>query len=256
MSTARFLLVASDVSPIQRAAAPILALRQPDIDGLVDELRRLYRGAGIQLAVNIGGLIVERLFGGDVERWKSRGRKDVSFRKLEKHPDLPFHASTLSRAVAIYMLSRRRGDLCMFERVSPSHLREIAPLPETEQDRFLERIESEGWSMRRLREEIAATLGRPNRFRRTPSARSQQLRRLLGSLRAEHLATNPRAIEHLGLEQSRELLELTRSALQQMEMLAKRLGARIQEFDRKTRVSDVAPRSDAAPQHSKRAAKK
>jgi hypothetical protein len=78
----------------------------------------------------------------------------------------------------------------------------------------------------------------------------------LGGLSAEHSATHPRAIEHLGSEQSRELLELTRSALQQMELLAKRVGARIQELDRKTRVSGVAPCSDAAPQHSRRAAKK
>jgi hypothetical protein len=69
-----FCCVAPAVGPIQRSTVTILALRQPDIDGLVGE-----------------------------------------------HPDLPFHASTPSRAVAIYMLSRRRGDLCARRRSTRNH---------------------------------------------------------------------------------------------------------------------------------------
>src|SRR5215471_7499916 len=101
---------------------------QPDIGALVRELRALYYGSGIELMLRVGELILERLYGGDVALWQSRSRKDVSFRKLEKHPDLPFKAAMLSRAVSMYVLSRRRTDLSQLENVSPSHLQEILNL--------------------------------------------------------------------------------------------------------------------------------
>src|SRR6187549_3171734 len=59
-----------------------------DVNSLVRSLRDLYYGSGIGLMLRVGELILERLYGGDTTRWQSRGRKDVSFRKLEKHPDL------------------------------------------------------------------------------------------------------------------------------------------------------------------------
>jgi hypothetical protein len=102
---------APDMISSSSALPVVVTLRQPDVDSLVLDLRRLYVGTGVQLTVDMGRVIIERLFGGDLQRWKSRSRKDVSFRKLETHPDLPFRASVLSRAVAMYMLSRRRGDL-------------------------------------------------------------------------------------------------------------------------------------------------
>ena len=38
-----------------------LSLHQPNLDSIVWELRRLYVGAGIGLAVDMGRLIIERL---------------------------------------------------------------------------------------------------------------------------------------------------------------------------------------------------
>jgi hypothetical protein len=49
-------------------------------------------------------------------------------------------------------VSRRRDNL------SFSHHREIVSLPREEQDEFLERAERAGWSVRRLRAEVAARL--------------------------------------------------------------------------------------------------
>src|SRR5262249_24428641 len=85
-----------------------------NVDTLVAELRQLYVDAGLKLSVKMGRLIIDRLYGGDMTKWQSRGRKDASFRKLERHPDLPFRASTLSRAVSIYALAQRRTDLLEF----------------------------------------------------------------------------------------------------------------------------------------------
>src|SRR4051812_38492829 len=69
-----------------------------DVAQLVSELRDLYHASGTELMIRVGELILERLYGGDVTLWQSRRRKDVSFRKLQDHPDLPFRASMLSRS--------------------------------------------------------------------------------------------------------------------------------------------------------------
>src|SRR6188474_3005935 len=114
------------------ACGTVLRSERHDLDSLVHDLRQLYGGAGVRLAVEMGRLIIERLFRGDLTLWRARGRKDVSFRKLEAHPGLPFRASTLSRAVAIYMLSQRRADLLALQHVGPSHHHEIACLGEKE----------------------------------------------------------------------------------------------------------------------------
>src|SRR5262249_53925328 len=110
------------------ALSPISVGAEPDVGALVRELRELYYSSGVGLMLRIGELILERLYGGDVANWRSQRRKDVSFRRLAKHPDLPFKASMLSRAVATYVLSRRRTDLLQLKHVSQAHLQEVLNL--------------------------------------------------------------------------------------------------------------------------------
>ncbi len=195
----------------------VLTLQQRDFDDLVCELRQIYVGAGVQLSVDIGRLIIERLFDGDLERWKYRGRKDVSFRKLEKHPGLPFHKSTLSRAVGIYMMSKRRGDLTAFQHVGSSHLHEIASLSEGEQDRLLESAEEEKWSTRRLRQEVAGivkTMHSASPKVREP-AFAKWLRCTQADLALRRTSADRETIESLEIEKCRELLEATRDILRE-----------------------------------------
>src|SRR3954447_7074553 len=108
----------------------------PDVEALVRDLRQLYQATGIGLMVQIGGTIVDRLYDGDVSRWRLHHRKDTSFRKLAAHPELPFQASTLYRAVEIYLLVQRRPAIARLERVGPSHLQEILGLEGEAQDRL------------------------------------------------------------------------------------------------------------------------
>src|SRR4051812_34493476 len=106
---------------------------QHDIDGLVEELRHICCATGLSVAVQVGHLVLERLYGGDSKLWSARGAKDVSLRKLQEHPDLPFRASALSKAVAVYLLSTRRADLLEGRYLGPSHLHEVLPLPAEQQ---------------------------------------------------------------------------------------------------------------------------
>src|SRR3954468_6560428 len=157
-------------SMLRRVMKPaVLASGESDLDSLVHDLRRLYGGAGVRRAIEMGRMIIERLFRNDLTLWRARGRKDVSFRKLEAHPELPFRASTLSRAVAIYMLSRRRTDLLALQHVGPSHLHELASLRDEEQDRLLDQAEAKKWSIRQLRREVGQVAGpRDGRRERAP----------------------------------------------------------------------------------------
>ena len=66
---------------ISRTSSPdvTIGVHQPDIGALVSELRELYYVKGIELMLRIGELILDRLYGGDITKWKSRGRKDFPF---------------------------------------------------------------------------------------------------------------------------------------------------------------------------------
>ncbi len=214
---------------------------EPDIGELVRELRALYYGSGIELMLRVGELILERLYGGDVAIWQSRSRKDVSFRKLEKHPDLPFKAAMLSRAVAVYVLSRRRPDLLKLKNVSQSHLQEILNLQPDLQDRLLRRVEDEKWSFRRLRDEVAKHL--PSTIQRAGRRRAPQLAKVLRNLRAiadgRLLVMDPTNIAVLQFHEAQDLFDVARRLCQQAEQAARALAAHMESLER-TRV-EVAP---------------
>jgi hypothetical protein len=199
----------------------------------------------------MGRLIIERLFRGDLALWRARGRKHVSFRKLEAHPDLPFRASTLSRAVAIYMLSQRRADLMALRHVGPSHLHEIACLGEKDQDRLLQRAEEEKWSIRKLRQEVGRVVTTGDSRRERAPGFAKWLRRARTDVSARVLTSELECVGRLELDESRELLETTRDLLHQLELLAKALTGRVQEVDRR-RISTIVPRAMPAQRSSER----
>jgi hypothetical protein len=206
----------------------------PDVEELVRDLRQLYCVKGIELMVRIGQLIVERIYGGNCAKWRSHGRKNTSFRKLSSHPDQPFHASQLSRAVSIYLLTQRGPELTQFAHVGPSHLQEILGLEQGEQDRLLRRVETESWSTRRLREEVRACQPRADRRggpRKLPSFQrcvQQWSERVV----SRALLTDLGELGHLPPETARELLTVVRSLCQQSESLARQLAQRLTAAER------------------------
>jgi hypothetical protein len=208
----------------------------PDVEELVRDLRQLYCVKGIELMVRIGELIVERIYGGNCAKWRSHGRKNTSFRKLSSHPDLPFHASQLSRAVSIYMLTQRRPELTQFAHVGPSHLQEVLGLEQGEQDRLLRCVEEESWSTRRLREEVRACQPRADRRggpRKLPSFQ-RCVQQWSDRVESRALLTDLDEVGHLSPETARELLTVVRSLCQQTESLARQLAQRASSAPRET----------------------
>jgi hypothetical protein len=231
---------------------------QPDIGALVHDLRELYYATGIELMLRIGELILERLYSGDVARWQSRSRKDLSFRKLQSHPELPFKASMLSRAVSMYVLSRRRADLLQLQNVSQTHLQEILNLEPELQDRLIACVETERWSVQRLRAEVAESL--PNVTKRAGRPRapafSKQLRHLRSIVEGRLLVMDTGAVTALQFPEARELLDTARRLCQQAELVTRVLSAHVATLEREQptslggrTVSTIVPAGVSSTKH-------
>ncbi len=227
----------SDVSPMNeamRGSAAVLVCA-PDIDGLVRELGDLYHAAGLELTVAIGRLILDRIYGGDLAAWRSRGRKDISFRKLERHPDLPFRASTLSKAVAVYLISQRRPDLLQLHNLGPSHLQELAGLERALQDRLIDQANEERWTVKRVRAEVRSLRGDQDKRQGRPKlpAFLKWLRHAREGVDDRVLLRDTNHIGHLDPVEARVLLDTARRICHQAERIARELATYLSAVERR-----------------------
>ncbi len=153
------------------------------VDRVVGELNRICKTATFDFAIHVGRLIVDSFYHGDLDAWRYRGSKDVSFRKLASHPDLPMSPSALYRSVAIYEVCARLG-FRSWKHVSTSHVRLVLPLRATDQMRLLQAAEQEKWAVRTLRGEIERSYNNASTHRVSLGGRKprSQLRRTMSSL--------------------------------------------------------------------------
>ena len=219
----------------------------PDLAALVQDLRALYNVTGVELMLRIGEFILERLYGGSVDNWRSRGRKDFSFRKLEQHPELPFKASMLSRAVSIYLLARRRPDVAKLQNVSQTHLQEIINLEPDIQDRLLAQVEQEKWSVQKLRAAVHDVTGLTRRAGRPRMpAFSRQLRNLRSIVDSRLLVMDTANVTVLELQDAEELLDTARRLCQQAEQVTRILAAHTANLQREAQVAAADPKAVTA----------
>jgi hypothetical protein len=132
------------------------------IDRLYHELMALTRQADLLLAVGVGRLLIDRLYGGDFSSWRTRARKDdASLRALAarfKAADvLGFSATNLYRAIAVTELVEKLGGLPGVERrrLGLGHYRAVLGVEGAQQVKLLDRAEAKGWSAERLAAEVA-----------------------------------------------------------------------------------------------------
>lgn len=120
------------------------------IEAVVQTLRAMQDAATLQFALAVGRLVTDRFFDGDIQKLRSHSPKDVSLRRLAEHPDLPFSASTLTRAVGVYELVDRLGGIENVKRLSYSHLRVVLGVPEKQQVRLLDKAAKDAWPVAQL----------------------------------------------------------------------------------------------------------
>lgn len=199
----------------------------------VQRLGSVRRGASLGFALDVGRIVVDTLYAGDLSRWRARQRKDTALRSLSRRPDLPLSTTALYRALALYELSRREGEIGWHE-LGVSHLRAVLGLPAAAQNALLAAAARDGWTVARLEREASAQRS-PARARggRKPVAT------YIKSIRRIVQLTSPEALE--GLERCEEL-DAT-----QLEELARQIGrararlARLEHALPKKRASGARP---------------
>jgi hypothetical protein len=132
-----------------------LSYRPPSqVDQVVFELRKLVRSATLDFSLAVGKLIIEKFYRNDLTRWRLRGPKSASFRKLSTHPELPMSPGALYRCVAVFELVQRVG-VGTLNHLGTSHMRTVLGLAEDQQWDMLQRAERERWTVQRLQREVS-----------------------------------------------------------------------------------------------------
>jgi hypothetical protein len=226
----------SETSPVPVAAAgadrrvPAVGSGGEILDALVRDLNRLQNRAGLELAVAMGGLIVERFYGGDLSRWRQHRAREISFRKLAARADRDLRVSPtlLYRAVALYELTSRLGP----ERIrglSMTHLRIVLGLPAAEQAALLEAAIEEKWPSERLDRaaaKVRLTLARP-RGRPAAPPLVRALRKLAGTWERVESAVHVDEQTDLSDAEAQRVSEALTDIRKRLDKVDQRLASRI-----------------------------
>ncbi|NVB42953.1 hypothetical protein G6O69_34345 [Pseudenhygromyxa sp. WMMC2535] len=175
------------------ALRPVLAVSSPrstslrdSLESLAGELESMVADDGVEQAVEIGRLIIDRLYDGDLSSWRRRGPKSVSLRELARQLDRPLSCSGLYRAIALYELSEGLGgiDRWVDAGMGSSHLRVVLGLPREEQRRLLDAAMERAWTVAELEREAQPIRERlPQRARRGGRPRLPRFVKSLNRLR-------------------------------------------------------------------------
>lgn len=126
-----------------------------EIEAVVEQLHALESKIGLDRCVAIGGLILQRFFGGSPEIWRARSRnKNNSVRRIAQHPSCPLSKSSLSEAIGVYVAVQELPFVRTSGHIGASHVAAVLRLSLEEQRSWLKRAELEHWSVRELRAEI------------------------------------------------------------------------------------------------------
>ncbi|MFT5679298.1 MAG: hypothetical protein ACI8RZ_000202 [Myxococcota bacterium] len=120
-------------------------------------LGRMVRFSGLQLHLNVGRILIEDLYDGDLEAWRARGAKEASIRKLAKLTRIngvAISRSVLHRSMQIYALLQRIGE--DWSNLGVSHFRAVLSISDDDQLRLLKRAENGCWTVRQLEAEVRA----------------------------------------------------------------------------------------------------
>lgn len=125
------------------------------LDALAVELGRSRRRHLLTLAVEWGERILTVVYGGDIERMRSRGGdKDASLRGLAERLDVS--PARLHHAVQIHDFVSRYPELMQAEGLTVTHFRCVMPLPDARRLELLRRAVREGWTTKELERDARA----------------------------------------------------------------------------------------------------
>ena len=166
---------ATEREALATAVTPTASMVKSD-DVIVDvaaTLAEVHSTSSMRLALEIGEIVVRRIFDGDLQRVRAHGPKDVSFRKLAACPRLTMSAMRIWRAVGVFELVSRMPGLKDAKNLSVSHLYAVLGLPNETQEWLLRAAADGRWRVEEL--EAQATKHRPSESRRRPRMAQPEL---------------------------------------------------------------------------------
>jgi hypothetical protein len=145
-------------TPVRIEREPIDPVEVDPLEDLVESLAVLGKDVSVEQAVEIGRLVIERLYDGDLSAWRGRGPKAHSLRTLARRAELSVSSSALYRSIALYELSERLGGIDRWAAagLGVSHVRLVLGLDHENQRRLLDLAVEQAWTVAELEREAAA----------------------------------------------------------------------------------------------------
>jgi len=196
---------------------------ESELECVIAHLNSICKTATLRFALDVGGVVIRHFYAGKLDLWRNRDRKkDVSLRKLAKHPHLPMSPSALYRSIAIYELCERLG-ISDWKHISTAHIRLVLPCGPDQQARLLSTAEAERWSVRELDAEVETAMQRQPAVRSAKGgvARLGALQKMMRPL-PQFVAAVNKAVEtddwrkfapELSPDSARETIELLHSVV-------------------------------------------
>lgn len=129
-------------------------------DELGERLADLNRDGNVEQSIELGRVVLETLYDGDLAAWRRRGTKAHSLRALARRSDLSVSSSALYRSVALFELDQNLGGLERWAGLGISHLRLVLGLPTHEQRRLLDAALERTWTVAELEREATKVRNR------------------------------------------------------------------------------------------------
>ncbi|MBW2524907.1 MAG: hypothetical protein JRI23_12055 [Deltaproteobacteria bacterium] len=144
-----------------------------DSDQLLTELarsiRELDRVTGLDLAFEVGQLLVDHLYGGDRARIGVGGPEDELLARLSRHPELGLGRRGLGRVAAVYGMIVELGGPDACKHVGADHIRAVLALSGPGRRELLELAEGHRWSVTELEHAVRVMAARPARSPEAPA---------------------------------------------------------------------------------------
>lgn len=137
--------------------------KSSSLDDLAAKLAVLSKDPSVEQVVETGRLVIEQLYAGDLEAWRSREPKKAhSLRALAGRVEVAVSSSALYRSIALFELSERLGGIERWTGagLGISHMRLVIGLAHEDQVRLLDAAVQHSWTVVELEREAVAVRGR------------------------------------------------------------------------------------------------
>lgn len=115
------------------------------VEQTVMQLRKLMVHRGLEMAIEVGQLIIDRFFSGDASLVAVRLNDCPTLRSLAAHPELPLSPSKLYRCIGIAKLVEELPEVRWLG-LSATHLSLVLPVEAVHQRRLLLEAAEHGWT--------------------------------------------------------------------------------------------------------------